>query len=124
MGSSHTESVHWVYSRNMFSCIWYTATRSYEKPSCRSWYYRSFIWGRPCSNCHHDFIPTASSFLPLGAFLGAFITAMVIYALSWQKGTTFKNRLSRVSINALIGAATSALMLLHSDKSTIGVWHI
>ena len=25
MGSSHTESAYWVYSRNMFSCIWYTA---------------------------------------------------------------------------------------------------
>lgn len=86
MGSSHTESAYWVYSRNMFSCIRYTATRGYEKPSCRSWYYRSFIRSRLCSNCHHDFISTASSFLPLGAFLGAFITAMVIYALSWQKG--------------------------------------
>ena len=41
---------------------------------------------------------------------------MVIYALSWQKGTTFKDRLSRVSINALIAQRTSALMLLHSDK--------
>ena len=39
-----------------------------RNPLCRSWYYRSFIWSRLCSNCHHDFIPTASSFLPLGAF--------------------------------------------------------
>ena len=48
--------------------------------------------------------------------LGAFITAMVIYALSWQKGTTFKNRLSRGVDQCINGAATSALMLLHSDK--------
>ena len=39
-----------------------TLLQGVMKPSCRSWYYRSFIWGRPCSNCHHDFIPTASSF--------------------------------------------------------------
>lgn len=30
--------------------------------------------------------PQHLAFLPLGAFLGSFITAMVIYALSWQKG--------------------------------------
>ena len=30
--------------------------------------------------------PQHMAFLPLGAFLGAFITAMVIYALSWQRG--------------------------------------
>ena len=32
MGSSHTESAYWVYSRNMFSCIWYTATRVMRNP--------------------------------------------------------------------------------------------
>ncbi|MFE7914596.1 FecCD family ABC transporter permease, partial [Bacillus mobilis] len=61
--------------------------------------------------------PQHMAFLPLGAFLGAFITAMVIYALSWQKGAPpSRIVLVGVSINALIGAATSALMLLHSDK--------
>lgn len=61
--------------------------------------------------------PQYLAFLPLGAFLGAFITAMVIYALSWQKGAPpSRIVLVGVSINALIGAATSALMLLHSDK--------
>ena len=38
-----------------------------------------------------------------------------------KRGATFKIVLVGVSINALIGAATSALMLLHSDKSTIRV---
>ena len=61
--------------------------------------------------------PQHMAFLPLGAFLGAFITAMIIYALSWQKGAPpSRIVLVGVSINALIGAATSALMLLHSDK--------
>ena len=61
--------------------------------------------------------PQHMAFLPLGAFLGAFITAMVIYALSWKKGAPpSRIVLVGVSINALIGAATSALMLLHSDK--------
>lgn len=41
---------------------------------------------------------------------------MVIYALSWQKGHHLQNRLSRGVVDALISAATSALMLLHSDK--------
>ena len=41
---------------------------------------------------------------------------MVIYALSWQKGTTFKDRLSRGVDQCINCAATSALMLLHSDK--------
>lgn len=117
MGPSYTESARWIYSRNMFSCIWCTAARGYEKSSCRPRYYRGFIWSRPCSNRNYDFIPSAYGFLPLGAFLGAFITAMVIYALSWQKGASpSRIVLVGVSINALIGAATSALMLLHSDK--------
>ncbi|XDY99654.1 FecCD family ABC transporter permease [Bacillus manliponensis] len=61
--------------------------------------------------------PMHMAFLPLGAFLGAFVTAMIIYALSWKNGASpSRIVLVGVSINALIGAATSALMLLHSDK--------
>ena len=93
MGSSHTESAYWVYSRNMFSRSVH-CYKGYEKPSCRSWYYRSFIGAGFVAIVIMILFPQHLAFTTRGV-LGAFITAMVIYALSWQKGTTFKDRLSR-----------------------------
>lgn len=55
--------------------------------------------------------------LPLAAFLGALITAMIIYMLSWKGGTSpIRIILVGVAINAVIGATMSALMLLYSDR--------
>lgn len=57
--------------------------------------------------------PQHLAFLPLGAFLGAFITAMVIYALSWQKGAPpSRIVLVGVSINALIGAKNVSINVI------------
>lgn len=61
--------------------------------------------------------PAYIVFLPLAAFLGALVTALVIYALSWKGGASpVRIILVGVAINAVIGAFMSALMLLYSDR--------
>ncbi|WP_153722003.1 FecCD family ABC transporter permease [Sporosarcina cascadiensis] len=61
--------------------------------------------------------PAYIMFLPLAAFLGALITALVVYALSWKGGASpLRIILVGVAINAVIGAFMSALMLLYSDR--------
>ncbi|WP_445661492.1 FecCD family ABC transporter permease [Bacillus sp. FSL K6-3431] len=61
--------------------------------------------------------PAYLMFLPLAAFVGALVTALIIYVLSWKGGTSpVRIILVGVAINAVIGAFMSALMLLHSDK--------
>ena len=61
--------------------------------------------------------PAYSMLLPLAAFSGACITALIIYALSWRGGTSpVRIILVGVAINAIIGAIMSALMLLYSDR--------
>lgn len=56
-------------------------------------------------------------FLPLAAFVGALITALIIYALSWKDGASpVRIILVGVAINAIIGAVMSAMMLLYSDR--------
>ncbi|GGE70098.1 FecCD family ABC transporter permease [Priestia taiwanensis] len=61
--------------------------------------------------------PAYMIFVPLAAFLGAFVTAMVVYGLAWKNGASpARIILVGISINALIGATMSTIMLLHSDK--------
>src|SRR5699024_784808 len=61
--------------------------------------------------------PAYIMFLPLAAFLGAFLTALVIYFMSWKGGTSpIRIILVGVAINAVLGAIMSALMLLYSDR--------
>ena len=62
--------------------------------------------------------PAMLSLLPIAAFLGAFITAIVVYTLSWKKGGASPMRivLVGVAINALMGAVTNALMIIYSDR--------
>lgn len=61
--------------------------------------------------------PAYIMFLPLAAFLGALVTALLIYILSWKGGTSpVRIILVGVAINAVIGACMSALMLLYSDR--------
>jgi len=61
--------------------------------------------------------PAYILFLPLAAFIGALITALIIYAFSWKGGTSpVRIILVGVAINAVIGAFMSALMLLYSDR--------
>ena len=55
--------------------------------------------------------------LPLGAFVGAFTAAMIVYALSWKKGTSpTRIILVGVAINAIAGAGTNTLMIIYSDR--------
>ncbi|WP_442603017.1 FecCD family ABC transporter permease [Paenibacillus sp. KN14-4R] len=61
--------------------------------------------------------PEYTIFLPLAAFVGACVTAFVIYGLAWNKGASpGRIILVGISINAVIGASMSALMLLYSDR--------
>ncbi|MCF3944497.1 FecCD family ABC transporter permease [Oceanobacillus alkalisoli] len=61
--------------------------------------------------------PTYIALLPLAAFIGALVTALIIYALSWRGGTSVvRIILVGVAINAIIGSFMSALMLLYSDR--------
>ena len=62
------------------------------------------------------FFPELSSFLPLGAFLGAFLSALIIILISGRinafKGTVI---LAGIAITALLNAGISLLSLLDSD---------
>lgn len=61
--------------------------------------------------------PAYITLLPLAAFLGALITALLIYLLAWKGGATpVKIVLVGVAVNAIVGAGTNALMLLYSDR--------
>ncbi|MCH1625904.1 FecCD family ABC transporter permease [Ferdinandcohnia quinoae] len=61
--------------------------------------------------------PQYTSLLPFGAFLGAFIAAAAVYMIAWDGGVSpLRLILAGVAINTLLGAITSAVMILHSDK--------
>lgn len=61
--------------------------------------------------------PHLSYLLPLSAFIGALLTALVIYFLAWEKSTSpVKIILAGVAINALLGAITNGIMVLYSDR--------
>ncbi|QKE73826.1 iron ABC transporter permease [Arthrobacter citreus] len=62
-------------------------------------------------------LPQFIMLLPIAAFSGGFVTAMLIYSLAWQKGSSpSRIILVGVAVNSVIGAAMSALMLLFSDR--------
>ena len=57
-------------------------------------------------------------YLPIAAFMGAFVAAMVVYTLSIKKGGTSPMRivLVGVAVNAICGAGTNTMMILFSDR--------
>lgn len=57
-------------------------------------------------------------YLPIAAFTGAFLAAMIVYTLAVKKGGTSPTRivLVGVAVNAICGAGTNALMILYSDR--------
>lgn len=62
-------------------------------------------------------IPQIGYLLPVLAFVGAFITAVVIYVFAWDKGASpLKIILAGVAINAMLGAVQSGIMILYSDR--------
>ncbi|UHA75304.1 FecCD family ABC transporter permease [Paenibacillus sp. 481] len=55
--------------------------------------------------------------VPLGAFIGAMISMLVIYVLAWREGASvLRIILAGVAVNAVLGAATSAVMTLYSER--------
>lgn len=68
--------------------------------------------------------PEHMNLLPLGAFLGAFIAATFVYLVAWDGGVSpLRLILAGVAINTLLGAITSAVMIIHSDKvQTVLPW--
>ncbi|OBA03832.1 iron ABC transporter permease [Paenibacillus polymyxa] len=62
-------------------------------------------------------LPQLSYLLPVSAFLGAFLSAIVIYLLAWDRGASpVKIVLAGVAINALLGALTNGVMVMYSDR--------
>ena len=61
--------------------------------------------------------PQLSYLLPVSAFIGAFIAALVVYILAWDNGASpLKIILAGVAINALLGAVQNGLMVIYSDR--------
>lgn len=61
--------------------------------------------------------PEWSYLLPMISFAGALITSLAVYLLSWDNGTSpFKIVLAGVAVNALLGAAMNAVMVMYSDR--------
>ncbi|AET57333.1 FecCD family ABC transporter permease [Paenibacillus terrae] len=62
-------------------------------------------------------LPQLSYLLPVTAFLGAFLTAVAIYLLAWDRGASpVKIVLAGVAINALLGAVMNGVMVMYSDR--------
>ncbi|KJD47246.1 FecCD family ABC transporter permease [Paenibacillus terrae] len=62
-------------------------------------------------------LPQLSYLLPVTAFLGAFLTAVAIYLLAWDRGASpIKIVLAGVAINALLGAVMNGVMVMYSDR--------
>lgn len=61
--------------------------------------------------------PAYIGLVPLAAFLGALVTAIAIYLLSWRGGTSpVRIILVGVAVNAVLGACMSALMIFYSER--------
>lgn len=62
-------------------------------------------------------LPQFSYLLPITAFLGAFIAAIIIYIIAWDYGASpLKIILAGIAINALIGAIQNGVMVMYSDR--------
>ena len=62
-------------------------------------------------------LPQFGYLLPVAAFLGALITALAIYLLAWDQGTSpVKIILAGVAINALLGAVMNGVMVVYSER--------
>ncbi|TBL73911.1 FecCD family ABC transporter permease [Paenibacillus thalictri] len=61
--------------------------------------------------------PEYSYLLPVMAFLGSFLTSLVIYFLAWDQGSSpLKIILAGVAVNALLGAVMNGIMVVYSDR--------
>ena len=61
--------------------------------------------------------PQFSYLLPAFAFGGALISALLIYLLAWDGGSSpVKIVLAGIAVNALLGAVMNGIMVLHTDR--------
>lgn len=61
--------------------------------------------------------PEYTNLLPIGAFIGAFVAAAFVYFIAWDGGVSpLTLILAGVAINTLLGAVTSAIMIIYSDR--------
>ncbi len=68
--------------------------------------------------------PAYTGLVPIGAFIGAFIAAALVYGLAWNGGVApLRLILAGVAINTFLGAITSGVMIVYSDKvQTVLSW--
>src|SRR3712207_5467755 len=63
------------------------------------------------------YLPHLYGFLPFIAFLGAIVSCIMVFALSWDNGlNSMRIILAGVAVNAIFVGATSLLSILNSDK--------
>ncbi|RKD22921.1 iron ABC transporter permease [Ammoniphilus oxalaticus] len=61
--------------------------------------------------------PAYTHLTPFGAFIGALAATCMIYFVAWNGGVSpLRMILAGVAINALLGALTSTVMILYSDR--------
>lgn len=61
--------------------------------------------------------PQYQSIVPIVAFIGALLAAMIIYALAWKGGIQpLRVILAGVAVSALFGAGISAILVFYSDR--------
>ena len=64
-------------------------------------------------------VPTLAIVLPLVAFVGALVAAIVVYVVSWQPGfgsSPMRMILAGVAVNAILGALIGLLMTAYADR--------
>lgn len=62
-------------------------------------------------------MPEHQGFVPIAAFLGAMIAAIIIYTLAWKGGIEpTRIILAGVAVSALFGAGISAVLVFYSDR--------
>ena len=62
-------------------------------------------------------MPQYQGFVPIAAFLGAMLAAIIIYALAWKGGIQpIRIILAGVAVSALFGAGISGVLVFYSDR--------
>ncbi len=66
--------------------------------------------------------PDYSYLVPLGAFIGALATTLLIYLLAWKRGVSpIRLILSGVAVSAFLGAGINILMTFYPERVTGGL---
>lgn len=73
-------------------------------------------------------LPTAALVLPVIAFMGALVSAIAVYAVSWQPGigaSPIRMVLAGVAVNAVLGAVIGFLITAYSDRiPSVMLWTV